>query len=129
MRISKILVPVLLAGLIASDSVNAQTVKKGENGLQGIIVSAGVTVPANGSVTVYTAPAAGLGFFVLTQVCRPHDDVDVRGSAFGPIAVDGDADCTVFEPGIAIPPGDDTICTNRASGSRGCTITGILTRN
>jgi len=116
----------------------AQTVKQGN--LSGTLVSASATAPMGGTdAVILTTPASGA--FVLTQICTAgtpssnnEDNARVVGSTLGPSAQSYGTDslgaCTVYTPGLAIPPGEELRCAQGgASGSAvTCTVSGVLSK-
>jgi hypothetical protein len=116
----------------------AQAVKQGN--VSGTLVSASGSAPTGGTVaTILTTPASGA--FVLTQICTAgtpaaNNEVQVRvvGSTLGPIAQSYDTGslgtCTVYTPGLAIPPGEELRCVQGGASASAvtCTVTGVLSK-
>ncbi len=119
-----IFVVLLVAGII-STAAQAQEVKKGT--LSGTIATQGVIIPASSSMPVFTAPAAGDGFFIVTQVCTSAQSVTLSGSAIGPLAV-STGNCQGFTPGLALVPAEVLTCTNTSGNSQECMVTGLRSK-
>jgi hypothetical protein len=62
--------------------------------------------------------------FVVTQFCATFLDVSLKGSTLGWIPVLGDG-CTTFSPGIALPPGEELVCTIEGGFSKLCMVNGV----
>jgi hypothetical protein len=121
-----------------SGAALAQTVKQGN--VSGTLVSASGTAPMGGTeVAILTTPASGA--FVLTQICTTgapgsnnEDNVRVVGSTIGALAqsygTGNLGSCTVYTPGLAIPPGEELRCVQggASSGAASCTVTGVLSK-
>jgi hypothetical protein len=118
------LVALLVVGLVGT-AAHAQVVKKGT--LSGTIVSQGATIPTSSSVPVFTAPAAGDGFFILTQVCASAQSVTISGSGIGPLAVSS-GNCQTFTPGVALLPAEVLTCSNSSGNDQECMVTGLLSK-
>jgi hypothetical protein len=118
------LVVLFVAGVVGT-AAQAQVVKKGT--LSGTIVSQGATIPFSDSVPVYTAPAAGDGFFILTQVCASAQSVTISGSVLGPLAV-STGNCQSFTPGVALFPSEVLTCSNSSGNDQECMVTGLLSK-
>ena len=116
---------VLSVAVLMSAPAKAQSVKKGT--LSGTVATQGVTVPADSSAAVFTAPADGEGFFIVTQVCSSAQSVTLSGSAMGPVAVAGGI-CESFHPGLALQPSEVLTCTNTSGSSQECMVTGLLSK-
>ena len=115
----------------------AQTVKQGN--VSGTLLSASGSAPMGGTDgAILTTPASGA--FVLTQICTTGepgsnngDNAQVVGSTVGVIAQSYGADlgsCTVYTPGLAIPPGEELRCVQggASTGAVRCTVTGVLSK-
>jgi hypothetical protein len=116
----------------------AQTVKQGN--VSGTVLSASGSAPMGGTDgPILTTPPSGT--FVLTQICTTgasgsnnEDNVQVVGSTIGAIAqsyATGNlGSCTVYTPGLAIPPGEELRCAQggASSGAVRCTVTGVLSK-
>jgi hypothetical protein len=124
---------------LSAQGAAAQTVKAGE--LSGTIVSAAGSAPSGGTeVVLLTVPSTG--HFLLTQACtmasggaNNAENIQLVGSTVGRIALatqSGDSlgSCTLFDPGFALPPGEELRCVQTgASGSPGnCSVTGVLSK-
>ncbi|HVH05137.1 MAG TPA: hypothetical protein VNE71_03955 [Myxococcota bacterium] len=130
---------IALATLLTTGAASAQTVKAGA--ISGTIVSAAGTAPSGGTdAALLTTPATGA--FILTQVCtmatggaNNQDNIHVVGSTLGRLALETKDDfnlgsCTTFQPGFALPPGEELRCVQvGASGSAGsCTVIGVVSK-
>jgi len=116
----------------------AQAVKQGN--VSGTLVSASGSAPMGGTdALILTTPASGA--FVLTQICTAgtpgsNNEVQARvvGSTLGPIAQSYGTDslgaCTVYTPGLAIPPGEELRCVQGGASASAvtCTVTGVLSK-
>jgi len=114
-------------GLLWGARSQAQQLRRGT--LSGTIVSRSAGVPGNGSVTVYTTPASGAGFLILTQLWNSDPNcVTVRGETFGVIAQPSMSEQpSRFEPGIALPANEKLICQESCGlQATYCAITGVL---
>src|SRR5882724_8318953 len=95
-------VVVSLAIIIFVPQAHAQKVTKST--LSGIVTSSSAAIPANSSAPVYTTPAAGMGFFILKQLCTNVSNcIRVSGNTFGTIPTFGSGACFTYDPGIALP--------------------------
>jgi hypothetical protein len=117
---------VVALGLFAL-TAGGQGIDKG--GLSGTVFSAGATVPNLSQAFVATIPDNRA--FVLTQVCTTHPNA-LRlqaGAVIGEIPLESTHNCTVYVPGIAIPPKTNINCFDRAGagGKLRCMVTGVLT--
>jgi len=115
----------------------AQTISKGT--LSGTILSGVASAPAGGTVTLLTAPATG--HTILIQVCftDPGNNLcpagRVSGSTLGQIkgnscssTLVAGSDCTRFDPGIILPPGEVLSCIGDGgfSAVNRCTASAIV---
>jgi hypothetical protein len=123
-KLARLVLPVALA-LGASGRVAAQQVKKGT--FTGTVVTATAVGPTASSAPVYTTPTSGA--FVLTQLCTTQ--LPETGSLTSPSVGTlrpGSEDCELFEPGLAIAPGETITCNGFPSSAVSCLITGILSK-
>ena len=125
-RVEVILLAVAM-GVVVPAAANAQSYKKST--LSGVIVSSVVSVPAESSAVVYTAPSTG--FFILTQYCGNEDSISVCAGSCIPVRIQpsGSQYCTTFTPGIAVPPGATVTCINGYPSASSCLINGVLSKN
>lgn len=123
MRVRLIFV-LLLAAALQSNPAEGQEVRR--SAVSGTLMSASATIPQMGQAVVFTTP--GEGYFILTQFCSPIAGGaglnPLRGNTFGTIVSMGF--CTSYVPGIALPQGEELICTNTAPFAAPCMITGVL---
>jgi hypothetical protein len=122
--VTRIFVVLSVTALMGAPAL-AQSVKKGT--LSGTIATQGVTIPADSSTAVLTAPADGDGVFVVTQICSSAQSVSLSGSAMGPLAVAGGA-CQSFTPGLALLPSEALTCANSSGSPQECMVTGLLSK-
>jgi hypothetical protein len=123
-NLALLVLPVALA-LGASGPARAQAVKKGT--FTGTVVTATAVGPSGGAAPVYTAPTSGA--FVLTQLCTTQ--LPETGSLTSPSVGTlrpGSEDCELFEPGLAIAPGETLTCNGFPSSAVSCLITGVLSK-
>jgi hypothetical protein len=134
-RLALVVLGVLLATAVEAGEQQGGRVVTGYNGLKGEIRS-GAIRPNSGTVApILTAPAAGSGRLVLTQVCTGDDDpatevlVRVNGLAAvakWPASTEGPS-CITFDPGISVPASQTVECEVLPGGvSEICTATGII---
>ncbi len=118
---------ILLVGALCAVS-EAQTVKGG--GLSGTVTTVVKSVAGSASVSLLTTPAAGSGFFILTQFCNSSNpgDADLDGSTLQTIVHDLTQNCVTFVPGLALPAGEGLTCANNTNSPRVCTITGVISK-
>jgi hypothetical protein len=116
----------------------AQTLSKGT--LSGTILSGVAHAPAGGNaVAMMVAPSSG--HTVLTQVCFTHSGMNVCpggavvGSTLGTIAgtdcvasTAAGSNCTRFDPGVVLPPGETLYCVGNAvfSSENHCTASAVV---
>jgi len=131
MRIKCLLI--ILCGIgfaLVSPPASAQKVTTG--GLSGTIVSANVHLTQKGyAATMLTTPSAG-SHFILTYFCAV-DTASLIGRTFGRIARTPGSfttqdPCRTFTPGIALPAGEELICTNQGNTANDCTISGVVSK-
>lgn len=130
---------IVVASLVFhAGTASAQVVKQGN--LSGTLVSASGTAPSAGvDGPILTTPASGA--FVLTQLCTAGtpgqnngENARVVGGTLGVITQQyGDStlgSCTVYTPGVAIPPGEELRCVQigASAGPVTCTVTGVLSK-
>jgi hypothetical protein len=111
---------------------HAQAIKKGA--FSGRVVSGRVEAPAPFQATALPAPSTG--YLIVTQVCVEAGQSDqatrLEGTTFGLILESSAELCRTFEPGLALPSGDDVLCRNAGiqAGLRQakCLVTGVAVR-
>lgn len=126
---ASLVVPFAIALLGTTPCAEAQRLRGG--GLSGTIVSGQAEGAAPLQSMLLAAPAQG--FLVVTQVCAEQGSADrptqVVAGTFGALGESGG--CVTFEPGIALPQGDDVSCANTGlqAGARlpRCLVTGVVT--
>lgn len=120
--------------MLLSAEAPAQTVKKAASGLSGTVTSKSVAIVDTGGgdqfADVYTTPAVGLGFFVLTQACvTDPGNVQISGATLGRLVLSTNDECTQFDPGVAFAASETVTCTEtNDNGDQVCTITGVVTK-
>jgi hypothetical protein len=122
----------MLASAAGPPGAHAQTIKKGA--FSGRVVSGRVEAPAPFQTTALPAPATG--YLIVTQACIEAGQSDqatrLEGTTFGLILESSVELCRTFEPGLAMPSGDDVVCRNAGiqAGLRQakCLVTAVAVR-
>jgi hypothetical protein len=111
--------------VLLGSSATAQTLKGG--GLSGTVFTVTASAPGNSSVDAYTAPSGikpEQGGFLVTQICvDDKKDMELTGNTMGEIPLADD--CTVFSPGLALPPSEVLTFTDSSGSAHPIVITGI----